>query len=467
MVRTTQRADGELDAGTLLLYALPALPLAILALPFYVVVPAFYVSDGGLPIAAVGSALLFVRIIDALSDPLAGVLADRWRFRFGRRRLWVVAAAPVVAAAAVMVFVPPAQPGIVYLGTWGSALSVAWTLCLVPYLAWGAELSRSYGGRTRVSAYRESMTVVGTLLALTAPALLPFLGYDGQRAVLAAFAVAVAVGLPLAALAAAFAVPEPVERSRRRLGLREGLPHMLANRPFLRLVAAFFVNGLANGLPATLFLFFVGEKLAAPDAAGPLLVLYFVCGVAGVPFWLAVARRTSKHRAWAFGMLLATLGFVGAPFLGPGDIAAFAAICVVTGLALGADVMLPAAIQADVIDIDTARSGEERSGLYLALWALATKLALAAAVGLAFPVLGAFGFDPAKGLRTPEGLTALALLYAGLPVLLKTAAIALMWRFPLDERALAEVAARIAARYDDEEMSRPAVPLATSGKYRA
>jgi glycoside/pentoside/hexuronide:cation symporter, GPH family len=438
----TTTAAREPAASTLVLYALPALPLAILTLPFYVVVPAFY-TQIGLPIAVVGQTLLVVRIVDALSDPLIGVLADRWRPRFGRRRAWVLAITPLVALAALALFRPPQDVSAAYLGIWGALLSVSWTGCLVPYMAWGAELSRSYAGRTRVVAFRETMTVTGTLLALVLAAALPALGFDDQRAVLTAFAIIVAAGLPLAVLIAVGGVAEPAERSRTRLDLHDGLAHMLRNRPFLRLLVAFFVNGLANGLPATLFLFFVGDRLGAPAAAGPLLVVYFVSGILGVPVWFVLARRTSKHRAWCLGMILATAAFAAAPLLGGGDVLAFAAVCVLTGLALGADVVLPPAIQADVIDLDTARSGEERSGLYFAVWALATKLALALAVGLAFPILGTFGFDPASGLRTASGLTTLALLYAGVPVLLKALAIALMWRFPLDAEAVAEIAANM------------------------
>ncbi len=133
-------------------------------------------------------------------------------------------------------------------------------------------------------------------------------------------------------------------------------------------------------------------------------------------------------------MMLACLAFLPALALGPGDVAVFAVIVVATGLALGADVILPASLQADVIDVDTAASGEERAGLYLSLWALATKLALAAAVGLAFPLLGAAGFDPASGLATPMGLAVLSALYAGLPVVLKVGAICLVWRFPIDRQ---------------------------------
>ena len=43
-----------------------------------------------------------------------------------------------------------------------------------------------------------------------------------------------------------------------------------------------------------------GVIMDAADAASPL-VLYFLAGVAGVPFWLWLARRTSKHRAWCWG----------------------------------------------------------------------------------------------------------------------------------------------------------------------
>ncbi len=438
------RLSPEPSTATLLAYALPALPLAVLALPFYVLVPAFYSEGLGLPIAAVGQALLIIRILDAASDPVTGILADRFRPGFGRRRIWVLLSAPLTAAAAFMVFSPPEGATTAHLLLWGGLLSIAWTGTQIAYGAWGAELSRSYGGRTRVAAFREGLTVLGTFIALAAPALLPQFGLTGRRDVLTAFAIMVGVGLPLAALVTVLAVPEPVERRRMRKPFLEGLREVFANAPFRRLLAAFFINGLANGLPGALFVFFVSHKLGAPDAVGPLLVLYFACAVVGVPLWLKLAERTSKHRAWALGMGMAIAAFIFAPMLGPGDLAIFAAITAVTGFALGADVVLPASIQADVIDVDTARSGEERAGFYLSFWTLATKLALAGGVGIAFPLLSASGFDPAQGIVTERGLTVLGLLYAGLPSLLKIAAVALVFRFPLD-RTTTEALGRLLA----------------------
>jgi len=436
----------EPTARQLLAYGLPALPIAALSLPFYVMVPEFYTREVGIPIAMVGFVLLLVRVLDAITDPLAGALADWTRPGFGRRRSWVILAAPLVALATWFVMRPPEGVGPMYLLIWASVLSLAWTALSVPYQAWGAELSRSYEGRTRVAAFRESFTVLGTLIALLLPAIVQLQG-GSSRDGLGAVALLVAVLLPLGAAIAIRATPEPVERIHDAGGgLRAGLACLAANRPFRRLLAAFFVNSLANGLPATLFLFFVADRLGAAEQAGPLLVLYFLCGVGGVPLWLWLARRTSKHRAWALGMVLASAAFAAAPFLGPGQVGLFAAVCVLTGFALGADVVLPAAVQADVIDVDTAASGQERAGLYLGLWALATKLAFAGAVGLAFPLLSAAGYDPGAGQRSEGGLLMLGLLYAGLPVLLKLAAIALVWNFPLDREEMTSVAARIASR---------------------
>ena len=416
---------------TLAAYALPALPFAVLTLPLYVIVPAFYARELALPRAAVGQTLLGVRLLDALSDPLAGVLADRWRPAFGRRRLWFIAASLPAALAAWFLFTPPQNAGLAYLALWGAVLSVAWTAAQVPYAAWGAELTASYAGRARVTAWRETFGVIGTLLALSAQAVLPAFGLPGERAVLAAFALLVGIGLPLAALTTVARVREPADVTRARLPLRAGFAYMRANRAFLRLLLAYLLNGLANGFPATLFLFFVTQRLRAPEAVGAVLVVYLLCGIAGVPLWLALARRWSKHRAWCAAMLLASAFFGVAPFLGAGDGTWFGVIGVATGLALGADLILPPAIQADVIDADTEKSGEQRAGIYFAVWGLATKLALAGAVGLAFPVLAARGFDPGADAQSGEALTALAFLYAGLPVLLKLGAVAVMWNFPL------------------------------------
>ena len=113
------------------------------------------------------------------------------------------------------------------------------------------------------------------------------------------------------------------------------------------------------------------------------------------------------------------------------------------GFTVGADLALPSAIQADVIDVDTARSGEQRSGLYFATWSLSTKLSLALGVGIIFPLLGLFGFDPAPGaVNSATALAALTATYAWLPLVLKLDGDRADVEFPARRNRAARIARR-------------------------
>ena len=436
----------SLSIFQLLLYALPALPLAALTLPLYIIVPTFYSETLGLSLAAVGTALLGVRIFDAVNDPIIGWVADKWRPSFGRRRAVMGLSLPIAALAGFMLFAPPGDASAWYLFGWAALLTVGFTGVSLPYSAWGAEMSGDYTTRARITGVREAFTLVGTLIAIALPFALGMddaLGWHG----LAILGLFVAAGLIVFGAISILLLPEPKEFSTTDLSLSNGLKSMAGNAAFLRLILAFFVNGLANGIPATLFLYFVSSVIGDEALRGPLLFLYFLCGIAGVPLALWAAKRTSKHRAWCFAMLVVCVVFAGAPLMGEGDVMAFAVLCVVTGFCLGFDIVLPAAIQADVIDADTAKSGEQRSGIYFAAWSLATKMSLALGVGIAFPLLGVFGFNPAPdATNAPDALFALAVVYAWVPIALKILAIGLMWNFPLGQDQQADLRKQIEAR---------------------
>ena len=96
-------------------------------------------------------------------------------------------------------------------------------------------------------------------------------------------------------------------------------------------------------------------------------------------------------------MIWACIFFGMVPLIGEGDYYGFLAISILTGFSLGADVTLPASMQADVVDVHTAETGEQRTGLYFALWSMATKLSFACAAGIAFPVLEWAGFSATLG----------------------------------------------------------------------
>ncbi|MGI9434371.1 MAG: MFS transporter, partial [Geminicoccaceae bacterium] len=299
--------DERLSIRALLAYGALGLPLAALNLPLYVYLPAFYAGDVGIGLAAVGWILLFARLLDTVTDPLIGEFSDRSRTRWGRRRPWVVAACPLLIIATFMLFVPGGEVGGTYLFIWTSLAYLAWTMMLLSFTAWGAELSSDYHERSRITGTREAFVVIGILLAAGLPAMLGYNAETEQGKVLRALAVSMSFLLPICLLALLWNVPErPAAPRATSLPLIAGLRLAWSNRPFLRLVGAYFLNGIANGLPATLFLLFVADGLKRGDAAAPLLLLYFVAGIIGIPVWLRISTRIGKHRTWAIAMLWAS-----------------------------------------------------------------------------------------------------------------------------------------------------------------
>lgn len=402
-------------------YGLFALPLAMAALPLYVHLPKFYGGTLGVDLALLGIVLLVLRLLDGLVDPLLGAWSDRLR----SRRAAIALSAPVLAAGMVALFLPPTGTEAGHLAWLVVALTLVYTaysVAMINHNAWGAELTTDPVGRTRITAVREGLALVGVVIASLAPALLG--GAAGADAGLAPFAIVFA-GVTLACALVLWRAPVAPRRAAASvvpLATRVAAP--LADPLFRRLLLVFLANGIASAIPATLVLFFIADVLQAPERQGLFLALYFVAGGLGMPLWVRLSAAWGKTRAWMAGMVAAVVAFVWAFALGPGDTAAFAAICVLSGLALGADLALPPSLLADVID----RDGRERpTGAYFGLWTLATKLNLALAAGIALPLLSFLGYAP--GAEGGGGLRALAFVYAIVPCALKLVALFALSRF--------------------------------------
>ncbi|MDH4096126.1 MAG: MFS transporter [Betaproteobacteria bacterium] len=393
-------------------YGALGLPLAAAALPVYVHLPNLYGGVLGMNLALLGAVLLVARLADAVVDPLLGALADRLQ----RPRLLIALGVALLVAGLAAVFNPPGA-----LWWWLAAalvpLYLGFSLASIAFQAWGALLGETPHERTRVSAWREGFGLAGVVLASVAPTLLAPRMEDGLSRFTLVLASVAAVCASLTLLRA----PQPA-RAPARAALDLGaLAVPFANPAFKPLFAAFIANGIAAALPATLVLFFVNDALGAPQLAGAFLAAYFLAGAASLPLWTALARRMGKRNAWLASMAASVAAFAGALALGAGDVAGFAAVCLLSGLALGGDLALPPAMLADAI---RARGDEPRAGAYFGLWNFATKLNLALAAGLALPLLAAAGYVPG----TSTALAPLYFAYCLVPCALKLAAAAVLWR---------------------------------------
>lgn len=398
-------------------YGMFGLPLAFAALPIYVHVPKLYADGLGMSLSLVGAVLLAVRLCDAVTDPLLGWASDR----LANRKLTVLLSLPLLAFGMLGLLQPPEGAGAGWLAGSTLIVTLGFSLATINYAAWGAEAAHTPLARTRIVATREAAALIGVVLAAALPSVLATDELEGIGRLVWVF-------LPLLVLGAAVTLlATPTQRSVRGEFATpfQNLLGALRHRPFALLLLVFCANGIAAAIPASLVLFFVADVLQAQTSAGLFLVLYFLAGAASLPLWVKFSARVGKLRAWALSMVLAVFTFVWAFALAAGDVWAFAVICVLSGAALGADLSLPPAMLADLLARDT-KMDNPQGGAWFGWWNFVSKANLALAAGVALPLLAALGY--ASGGHDPQGLLALSVVYALVPVVLKLFACALLWR---------------------------------------
>jgi GPH family glycoside/pentoside/hexuronide:cation symporter len=259
-------------------------------------------------------------------------------------------------------------------------------------------------GHLRLARWRETGALLGICAAAVAPVALG--GYAGFALAFAGLALAAGLamrgqwhGAPVASGGFGPVLRDPVAR---------------------RLLAVALVNAAPVAVTSTLFLFFVESRLQAPGLAGPFLLLFFLSAAVAAPAWGRLAERLGAKRVLIAGMVLSILAFAAAVSLRAGDVWPFAAICLASGAALGADMTVLPALFARRMETISPGASEG-----FGLWSFVSKFTLALAAAGLLPLLEAGGFRAGQE-NDPTALQLLSLLYGALPCTLKAVAIGLL-----------------------------------------
>ena len=372
-------------ASRLPAYALFAAMLSTAGLPIYIHAPKFYVDTYGVSLSALGAVLFGLRLLDVVQDPLLGRLAEALRHR---RSLAVMLAAGLMAIAMLGLFaVDPMLPPLVWFGLTLALVFTGFSFLTICFYAQGvAKAERLISGHLTLARWRETGALLGVCAASVAPVVLglwfarPFAGFAVGFAVLTAGAV-----WTMRREWVATDETAPV-----------GFAAILRDPPARRLLLIALFN-------------------AAPVAVSSTAV--------AAPGWSLIAERVGSRPALLSAMILAITAFAGALFLGPGDVAWFALICILSGAAVGADLtILPAMFARRMAVI--APTGAEGFGL----WSFVSKVALAFAAVVLLHTLERAGFRSGDAPNPDMALNVLTWLYAGVPCVLKLCAIWLLIR---------------------------------------
>jgi GPH family glycoside/pentoside/hexuronide:cation symporter len=394
------------------------------------------------------------RIWDAVNDPLFGLLSDRIRTRWGRRRVFLLfGAVPLGVSFAMMWLVPP----------WGPlALTAYYTLVFilfdtvftavhVGYNALTPELTPDYDERSSLNGYRMVFSISGTLGAIILATILGWF-IDDPRLL---FAV-VGLGLGLVSMIPPLIVfrvtrERPAEEQPEPMPVREALKATLSNRPFWLVMGLYLLSWTTASILAAVLVYFATYYLGVPDQANYFVLVAEGAAIAFIPLWVWVARRLDKRRAFILGTLSWIVVLLALFGLQADQLALAYVLAALAGSGIATAYVIPWSMVPDIIEYDQVSTGQRREGSYYAFASFFQKLATGAAIWAMGQALAFTGYiTPTPGAappqQPPEAILAIRIFMGPVPIVLLVLSILFAWRYPISRQRHRALRDELAAR---------------------
>jgi Na+/melibiose symporter-like transporter len=401
-----------------------------------IMLPAFFAEVHGFEISVIGIFIFLSKLIDITTDPLVGWLNDK---KFFSRKIYLILGGILSGVALTQLFLKEDIDQEVLLLIWLSILYLGWTLFQIPYLSIGYDLEKNYFLRTKLSATREFFILLGLFCSLGIPM---FFSISNEKLLENIVLISLLFGL-LGLVLFCSLIPENRKINKKKIKFKKIIQNLKKNIHFSRIFFVLVVNNLANVFPMVLFAFFITYVLGGDDSnRQTTLFFYFLFAIIGVPFWTIISKKYGKKEVWCLSLFLSAFFFLLIFFLENGNFLFFIIISCITGFCLGADLIIPPSIQADITDLHRGKFGEDISGVFFSIITFLNKFAFAVVSIFVFGIMGVLDFQTEGEINANVKLF-IIISYALAPILLKLLAAYLLMNFKLKENELQKIQKKI------------------------
>ena len=403
----------------------------------------FYTDVMGLAAAAVGTMMLVTKLVDAVTDPLMGAIADRTRSRWGRFRPWMLYGAVPLALAGVLTWTVPDLEGngrLLWAYATFTLMMLAYTVLAMPYSALSGVITGDSQQRTTLISFRFIAAFAGTTVVnwLTLD-LVRWLGRGdeqlGWQLTLGAYGV-VAVACFLAVfLSTRERIEPPPQQSST---MRQDVSDLLHNRPWLVLFALALIIMVTIVMRSGSLVYYLKYHVDRPGLTGLFLGMYSIALAVGAASTPLMTRFFDKRRLLMW--LMAAVGVLScAMFFVPADaVWTMLALNCAIGLLLGPKSPLAFSMYADCADYTEWKTGRRATAMTFAAATFSQKLGGALASAVIAWMLAAMGYV-ANQAQSDASRMGIVLLLTVIPGVVALAAAWVMRLYPLGDRELARI----------------------------
>ena len=403
-------------------------PTSAAGMPIFIFILPYYAGDLGLGLSLVGILFFLGRLTDIVTDPIMGVLIDRFPSRWGKHKHWIFISAPIFMVATYLIFLPPtSNPSSLYFFVSLFLVYLSFTLSSITQLSWSTFLAPDYDDRTRLLTLREFMALLGMFCVIAIPAIVEL--YDTSlSAKVSAIGVFVLIVIPLITINGLYQVPDTkLEKVQSKIeNPFKTFKSFFGNSMLNKIVLAAALIAFCMSLNGALYLIWMDVVMELPEYSSRLMLMYYLVSVFGLGIWRYLSIKTSKHFAAGISCLYAIvillIGFIGFFFIRDMDqslkLIAVGSFIVLYGFSFSGPMPLINAIIADISDKLSLEQGENISGTVFSYLTTITKVGFALAAVVPYLVLEkVWGFDITLGTdNTESSKMAIFYIYTFVPI---------------------------------------------------
>lgn len=416
----------------------------------------FYTDVFGLHPALVGTMMLVTRIIDAVSDPVFGAIADRTQTKMGKFRPYLLWGIIPIAAAGVLTFTVP-DVGDTGKVIWAYAtyifMMLAYTFINVPYGALMGVMTSDSKQRTTLTSFRFIGAFSGgSLVAYITPELVSYLGGGdeqlGWQLTMGLYGIVAAILFSITFISSKERILPP---QKQVTPVMTDIKDLFNNKPWLVLFVLAMVIMVTISLRASSGTFYFKYYVEREDLIGSFTFAYMISLAIGAALTPLMVKFMDKRKLLIVLMSIVALLSAAFYFVSKEDITLMFVLQALIGLCLGPKSPLVFSMYADTADYSQWKTGRRATAMIFSAAAFSQKLGGAVAgAGIGW-TLAYMGYA-ANTSQTADSQLGIVLLMTLIPAVFATGAVFCIKLYPLDAAQLEKIQQEILTGTLEDEL---------------
>lgn len=414
----------------------------------------FFLTDiFGITTFAVAGIMLVSRIVDAITDPLMGIIADRTHSRWGKFRPWLMFFAPVLGVAIFVLFYSPQiseSMKVIYAYAVFILYSIIVTIVSIPYFALVPVLSKDAHTRTIIISWKSVMCQVA-VLCISVFALPIVNAFGGGQKGWASFGALIGIVSTLLIWVAAsgakthdVCIDASIKKTKEKTTGKD-ISVLFKTKPLLLLIVAFGLSFLANTLLNSANMYYFKYVLHKENWIPTVMFVTMSAGILASMVLPKLEAKFGKRNLFMYTSILCAIPLFIIGFMPTMGMVGLSVLLVVFGFFYGLVSALPWAMVPDCIDFAQWKYGVQPNGLFTATFTFIQKCATAIGGFLSGILLGFAGFI-ANQEQSAQALQMIINLRFFIPAVLFVLTILALYFYEITPKKTKEIAAELEKR---------------------